>query len=85
MDGKKVRLKVKEALAYYTAKTGKIMLKSELAKLLFPDAPTPAARQVAMSNLLRGHTSRVKPEWIVIICKSCGCSAEFLLGMEEKS
>ena len=82
MDENKVRLKVREALAYHTAKTGNIILKSELAKKLFPHAPTPEARQVAMSNLLRGQTARVKPEWIVIICQTCGCSAEFLLGME---
>lgn len=78
-----MKLKIKEALALHTAKTGEVLRISELAALLFPDAPTPAAKQVAMSNLTRGRTSRVKPEWIVKICQFCGCSAEFVLGMEE--
>lgn len=78
-----MKLKIKEALALHTAKTGEVLRISELAALLFPYAPTPAAKQVAMSNLTRGRTSRVKPEWIVKICQFCGCSAEFVLGMEE--
>lgn len=78
-----MKLKINEAMALHTAKTGESLMKSDLAALLFPEAPTPAARQVAMSNLTRGRTTRVKPEWIVKICQFCGCSAEFVLGMEE--
>lgn len=78
-----MKLKINEAMALHTAKTGEVLKSNELAALLFPEAPTPAAKQVAMSNLKRGRTTRVKPEWIVTICHYCHCSAEFLLGMEE--
>lgn len=78
-----LKLKINEAMALHTARTGERLEKKKLAALLFADAPTDSARQVAMTNICRGRTLRIKPEWIPIICNYCGCSADFLFGMEN--
>ena len=77
-----LKLKINEAMALHQAKTGEKLEKKKLAALLFADAPTASARQVAMTNICRGRTLRIKPEWIPIICDYCGCTADFLFGMD---
>ena len=40
-------------------------------------------QQVNMTNLCNGTTKRIVPEWVVIICEMCGCSANYLFGLED--
>lgn len=76
-----MRLKLNEAIARSEA-NGKKVLKKDIAARLF-EGVSESAQQVNMTNLLNGKTQRIKPEWIVIICEMCNCSANFLFGMED--
>ena len=68
-----MRLKVNEAIAQSEA-NGKKVLKQEIAN--------ENTQRVNMSNLCRGKTQRIKPEWINIICHECDCTPNFLFGFE---
>ncbi len=74
-------IRIDEAIA--RAKTnGRKIMKMELAAKLWPDS-TLGAQKVNMTNLCSNKTARVAPEWIVIICTECGCTADFLLGLSN--
>ena len=72
-----MKLRVNEAIARSEA-NGKKVLKKDIAARLFE-----GAQQVNMTNLCNGTTKRIVPEWVVIICEMCGCSADYLFGMED--
>lgn len=74
-------LKVNEAIAR-SEMNGKKILKKDLAAKIWPNS-RPEAQAVNMTNLCTGVTKKINPEWIVVICKETGCTADFLLGMEE--
>lgn len=74
-------LKVNEAIAR-SEMNGKKILKKDLAAKIWPNS-RPEAQAVNMTNLCTGATKKINPEWIVVICKETGCTADFLLGMEE--
>lgn len=76
-----MKLRVKEAIARSEA-NGKKVYKKDIAARLF-DGVSESAQQVNMTNLLNGKTQRIKPEWVVIICEMCGCTANYLFGMED--
>lgn len=76
-----MKLRVKEAIARSEA-NGKKVFKKDIAARLF-DGVSESAQQVNMTNLLNGKTQRIKPEWVVIICEMCGCTADYLFGMED--
>lgn len=76
-----MKLRVNEAIARSEA-NGKKVLKKDIAARLFEGA-SESAQQVNMSNLCNGKTKRIVPEWVVIICEMCGCSAGYLFGMED--
>lgn len=76
-----LRLRVNEAIARSEA-NGKKVLKKDIAARLF-EGVSESAQQVNMTNLCNGKTKRVVPEWVVIICEMCGCSADYLFGMEN--
>lgn len=76
-----MKLRVKEAIARSEA-NGKKVYKKDIAARLF-DGVSESAQQVNMTNLLNGKTQRIKPEWVVIICEMCGCTADYLFGMED--
>lgn len=76
-----LRLRVNEAIARSEA-NGKKVLKKDIAARLFEGA-SESAQQVNMTNLCNGTTKRIVPEWVVIICEMCGCSADYLFGMED--
>lgn len=76
-----MRLKVKEAIARSEAK-GKKVYKKDIAARLF-EGVSESAQQVNMTNLLNGKTQRIKPEWVVVICQMCGCSSDYLFGLED--
>lgn len=76
-----MKLRVNEAIARSEA-NGKKVLKKDIASRLFEGA-SESAQQVNMTNLCNGTTKRIVPEWVVIICEMCGCSADYLFGMED--
>lgn len=76
-----MKLRVNEAIARSEA-NGKKVLKKNIAARLFEGA-SESAQQVNMTNLCNGTTKRIVPEWVVIICEMCGCSADYLFGMED--
>lgn len=76
-----VKLRVNEAIAR-SEMNGKKILKKELAAKIWPNSRK-EAQSVNMTNLCTGLTQKINPEWIVIICKETGCTADFLLGMED--
>ena len=62
---------------------GNKVLKKDLAAKLWPDS-SEAAQQVNMTNLCNGRRDAVKPDWVVIICEMCNCSADFLFGLKNE-
>lgn len=76
-----LRLRVNEAIARSEA-NGKKVLKKDIAARLFEGA-SESAQQVNMTNLCNGTTKRIVPEWVVIICEMCGCSADYLFGLKD--
>lgn len=76
-----MKLRVNEAIARSEV-NGKKVLKKDIAARLFEGA-SESAQQVNMTNLCNGTTKRIVPEWVVIICEMCGCSADYLFGMED--
>lgn len=77
-----MKLRVNEAIAR-SAMNGKKVFKKDIAARLFEGA-SESAQQVNMTNLCNGTTKRIVPEWVVIICEMCGCSANFLFGLSDK-
>ena len=76
-----MKLRVNEAIARSEA-NGKKVLKTDIAGRVFEGA-SESAQQVNMTNLCNGTTKRIVPEWVVIICEMCGCSADYLFGMDD--
>lgn len=76
-----MKLRVNEAIAR-SETNGKKVLKKDIAARLFEGA-SESAQQVNMTNLCNGTTKRIVPEWVVIICEMCGCSADYLFGIED--
>lgn len=76
-----MKLKINEAIAR-SAANGKKVFKKDIAARLFKGA-SESAQQVNMTNLCNGTTKRIMPEWVVIICEMCDCSANYLFGMED--
>lgn len=75
------RLRINEAIAYAEIR-GKKVLKKDIAARLFKNKNR-AAQQVNMTNLCKGKTQRVSPDMVRIICEMCGCTADFLFGLED--
>lgn len=62
---------------------GKKVFKKDLAAKMWPDS-TEAGQQVNMTALCCGKKQKIAPEWVVIICKECECSADYLFGLLEE-
>lgn len=75
-------LRLNEAIAR-SEMNGKKVLKKDLAAKIWPNSRT-EAQTVNMSNLCSGITQKINPEWITIICQELGCTADFLLGINDK-
>lgn len=74
-------LKVNEAIAR-AEMNGKKIKKKELAAKIWANS-RPEAQAVNMTNLCTGTTKKVNPEWIKIICRETGVTADFLFGIEK--
>lgn len=72
-------MRIEAAIARAKEKGIKVF-KKDIAARLWPDS-APVAQQVNMSSLCSGKTAKVSPEWVSIICKMTGCSADFLFGL----
>ena len=81
IKNKDMKLRVNEAIARSLANGNKV-LKKDIAARLFEGA-SESAQQVNMTNLCNGTTKRIVPDWVVIICEMCGCSADYLFGLED--
>ena len=77
-----MKLRVNEAIAR-SAMNGKKVFKKDIAARPFEGA-SESAQHVNMTNLSNGTTKRIVPEWVVIICEMCGCSADYLFGLSDK-
>lgn len=77
-----MRLKINEALARQEAKGNKIF-KKQISAELWPESSA-SSRSTSMGRLCRGGVSKISPEQIVIICKMCQCSADYLLGLTDE-
>lgn len=75
-------LRINEAIAR-AERNGRKILKKELAAKIWTNS-RPEAQAVNMTNLCTGVTKKINPEWIIVICKETGCSADFLLGIKEE-
>ncbi len=74
-------LRINEAIAR-SERNGKKILKKDLAAKIWTNS-RPEAQAVNMTNLCTGITKKISPEWIAVICRETGCSADFLLGIKE--
>ena len=74
-------LRIEQAIAR-AKEQGNVLKKKDIAARLWPDS-VPAAQQVNMTALCSGKTTRINPNWIVVICEMTGCSADFLLGISN--
>jgi len=75
------KLKIMEAMGYYSYKTGKSISRKELSEKLWPNS-TDKARQTNMSKLLRGETKRIDIEHVRIICETLDVDANFLFDVK---
>lgn len=78
---KDMKIKIEEALELARL-SGKNVSKVGLAERLFPEA-IPNLRNTNLKNMITGRTLRVEPQQCIEICKYCGCSLNFLFGLEE--
>lgn len=74
-------LRIDEAIARAKA-NGNRVYKKDIAARIWPNS-SPAAQQVNITGLCNGSTKRVAPEWVQIICKMTGVSADFLMGLSN--
>lgn len=74
--------RINEAIAS-AKKRGIKVTKSEIAAMLWPDAPE-TSRRVYMTKLCNGEIKRVLPEWVDIICAMCDCTPNDLFSYENR-
>jgi hypothetical protein len=75
-------MRIEQAIARAKEQGNKV-LKKDIAARLWPNS-TDAGRQVCMTNLCAGKTTRIDPEWVAVICEMTGCSADFLFGLSNE-
>lgn len=75
--------KINEALGKALDDRRKINMQ-ELAAKLFPECTTDIQRSTNLRNLKVGRLKRIKPEWVGIICDTCGVTPEFLFNYKKK-
>lgn len=75
-------LRIEEAIAR-AKRVGNPIQKTAIAEQLWPDR-TAFSQRVNMTNLLSGRTTRIKPEWVPILCQMLNCSADFLFGLTNE-
>lgn len=76
-----LRLRVNEAIARAQSKGNKV-LKQDLAAKLWGSSST-TSQKVNMTNLCTGVTKKISVEWVVVLCETLNCSADFLFGLSE--
>lgn len=77
-----MKLRINEAIAQ-AKERGQRVKKAEIAAALWPDSKV-STQQVNFTRLCNGTAKTVTPDAIVTICRICGCSADFLLGTNQK-
>lgn len=74
-------MRIEQAIAR-AKEQGKKVFKKDLAAQFWPNS-SPAAQQVNMTALCAGKTAKISPDWVKIICETCGCTADFLFGLSN--
>lgn len=74
--------RLKEAMAYASAKRGKKITNMEIADIMFPDSKT-RAKWANLRNLLNGDTKRVEIAQVIKLTEYLGVSADYLFGLTE--
>lgn len=74
-------MRIESAIAR-AKENGKNVTKKEIAARLWPNS-SETTQAVNMNNVCNGRTARIEPAWINIICEMTGCSANYLLGIDE--
>lgn len=77
-----MRLRIDEALAAYTLKTGERLSRADLARLVLPEASV-TTRHIVMKKLADGETKRPDPELITKIARLLKVDINFLFGWRE--
>ncbi len=75
-------MRIEEAIARAKQQGNKV-LKKDIAARLWPDSTT-VSRQVNMTALCNGATTRINTEWVNVICEMTGCTADFLFGLSNE-
>lgn len=74
-------MRIESAIAR-AKENGKNVTKKEIAARLWPNS-SEKTQTVNMNNVCNGRTARIEPAWINIICEMTGCSANYLLRIDE--
>lgn len=74
------KFRINEAIAQARVE-GRVVMKKDIAAKLWPDS-NEVAQQVNFTRLCAGKTPRIQIDWVPIICSMCGCTADFLFGIE---
>lgn len=77
-----MKFRILEAIARANAQGIKLK-KKDIAARLWPNSVA-SAQQVNMTKLCTGRTTRIEPEWVVIISEMTGCSTDFLFGLRNE-
>ena len=75
-------IRIEQAMAR-AKEQGRKVLKKDIAARLWPDS-SESAQQVNMTALCNGRTNKINPDWVNIICEMCGCTADFLFGLNNE-
>ncbi len=74
--------RIEEAIAR-ARDNGMKVYKNEVAAKLWPES-NEVTQRINMSNLCGGRSTRIKPEWALIICDICGCTLDFLFDKKNE-
>lgn len=74
--------RIEEAIAR-ARDNGMKVYKNEIAAKLWPES-NEVTQRINMWHLCGGRSTRIKPEWALIICDICGCTLDFLFDKKNE-
>lgn len=78
-----MKIRIDEALAAYTLKTGERLTRADLSRIVLPES-SPSTRHITMKKLAEGKSSRPDPELVRKIAKVLKVDLNFIYGWEEE-
>ncbi len=76
------KLRITEAMAHYTLKTGEEMKRRDLAAKIWPTG-SDKSRPINIRALMNGKTKRIDIDAVDKICKATQTDPNFLFGWKE--